>query len=153
MGRRRNEQTPSPAEEVEQESAAVMKTQAPDPEVLERPTRRVFTAEYKRRILRKADACTQPGEVGALLRREGLYSSHLSSWRQARERGEVSGLSPRKRGPKQKPQMVSAQEYARVKRDKERLERELEKAHAIIDVQKKLSVILGIDLDASGKNK
>ena len=126
---------------------------APDPEVLEKPKRRVFTAEYKRGLLREADACTRPGELGALLRREGLYSSHLSTWRQARERGEVSGLSPRKRGPKRKPQMVSAREYARVKREKERLERELEKAHAIIDVQKKLSVILGIDLDAPGKNK
>lgn len=151
MGRRRDEQNRPETEEVAQDSAAV--TNAPDPEVLERPSRRVFTAKYKRDILREADACTQPGEVGALLRREGLYSSHLSSWRQARERGEISGLAPRKRGPKQKPKMVSAREYARVKRDKERLERELEKAHAIIDVQKKLSVILGIDLDASGKNK
>jgi len=151
VGRRRDEQNRPEAEEVEQDNAAV--TNAPDPEVLERPVRRVFTAKYKRDILREADACSVPGEVGALLRREGLYSSHLSSWRQARERGEISGLTPRKRGPKQKPQMVSAREYARVKRDKERLERELEKAHAIIDVQKKLSVILGIDLDASGKNK
>lgn len=134
MARRRDEQNRPQAEEVEQDNAAV--TNAPDPEVLERPTRRVFTAKYKRDILREADACTQPGEVGALLRREGLYSSHLSSWRQARERGETSGLTPRKRGPKQKPQMVSAREYARVKRDKERLERELAKAHAIIDVQK-----------------
>ena len=125
----------------------------PDPEVAATPRRRTFTAKYKARIVEECDQANKPGQINAILRREGLYSSHLSSWRQARERGEISGLAPRKRGPKQKPKMVSAREYARVKRDKERLERELEKAHAIIDVQKKLSVILGIDLDASGKNK
>lgn len=150
MGRRRSKPKRATLKVVEQEGTAM--ANAPDPEVLEKPTRRVFTAEYKRRILREADACTKPGEIGALLRREGLYSSHLSVWRQAREGGEISGLAPRKRGRKQKPEMVTAREYQRVKREKERLERELEKAHTIIDVQKKLSVILGIDLD-SGENK
>ena len=69
-------------------------------EVVAQARRRRFTAEYKRRVLQEADACTKPGEVGALLRREGLYSSHLSVWRAARQRGERAGLTPRARGPK-----------------------------------------------------
>jgi len=72
----------------------------PDPEVPEKPTRRRFTAEYKLRILRLADACTEPGSVGALLRREGLYSSHLTAWRRQRERDVLDGLTPKKRGRK-----------------------------------------------------
>jgi transposase-like protein len=72
----------------------------PDPEVVVKPKRRQFTAEYKRRILQEADACAQPGEIGALLRREGLYSSHLTTWRHQRQRGELQGLAPAKRGRK-----------------------------------------------------
>ena len=76
---------------------------APDVEVVAKAERRRFTAEYKRRIVREADRCTKSGEIGALLRREGLYSSHLVTWRAARDRGELEGLSPKKRGPKVTP--------------------------------------------------
>lgn len=113
----------------------------PDPEVVPKAERRRFSAEYKRRILRAADACTQPGEVGALLRGEGLYSSHLTTWRQQRRRGELQGLTPAKRGRKADPQ---AAEIARLQRENERLKAQLERAELIIDVQKKLSQMLGL---------
>ena len=90
----------------------------PDPEVVVKAQRRRFTAEYKRRVLQEADACTQRGEVGALLRREGLYSSHLTTWRQQRQRGELQGLMPAKRGRKADP---LAAENARLQRETERL--------------------------------
>jgi transposase len=103
--------------------------------------RRRFTAEYKRRILQEAEACTQPGEVGALLRREGLYSSHLTTWRRQRTRGELQGLTPAKRGRKADPH---AAEIARLQRENERLKAQLERAELIIDVQKKVSQMLGL---------
>ena len=113
----------------------------PDPEVVPKAERRRFTAEYKRRILQAADACAQPGEVGTLLRREGLYSSHLTTWRQQRQRGELHGLTPAKRGRKADPQ---AAEIARLQRETERLKAQLARAELIIDVQKKLSQMLGL---------
>jgi transposase-like protein len=113
----------------------------PDPEVVVKPARRHFTAEYKQRILQEAAACTRPGEVGALLRREGLYSSHLTTWRQQRRRGELHGLTPAQRGRKADPQAV---EIARLQRENERLKAQLERAELIIDVQKKLSQMLGL---------
>jgi len=122
----------------------------PDPEVLLKAERRRFSAEYKRRILQEADACTQPGEVGALLRREGLYSSHLTTWRQQRERGELQGLTPAKRGRKADPQ---AAEIARLQRENERLKAQLARAELIIDVQKKLSQMLGLPETPSGEGK
>ena len=122
----------------------------PDPEVVVKAERRRFTAEYKRRILQAADACTQPGEVGALLRREGLYSSHLTTWRGQRERGELQGLTPAKRGPKADPQ---AAEVARLQRENDRLQAHLERAELIIDVQKKVSQLLGLTLSASDEAK
>jgi transposase-like protein len=90
----------------------------PDPEVVVKAQRRQFSAEYKRRILQEADTCTQRGEVGALLRREGLYSSHLNTWRHQRARGERQGLTPAKRGRKADPQ---AAEHARLLHETERL--------------------------------
>ena len=111
----------------------------PDPEVVVKAQRRRFTAEYKRRILQEADACTQHGEIGALLRREGLYSSHLNTWRQQRQRGELQGLTPAKRGRKADPQ---AAEIARLQRETARLKVQLERAELIIDVQKKFLKIL-----------
>jgi YD repeat-containing protein len=94
-----------------------------------RPKRRRFTAEYKRRILHEVDACTEPGQISALLRREGLYSSHVVAWRRARERGELAALAPKKRGPKPKAPRPSSRELAardreiaRLKRDNERLQ-------------------------------
>ena len=122
----------------------------PDPEVLLKAERRRFSAEHKRRILQEADACTQPGEVGALLRREGLYSSHLTTWRQQRERGELQGLTPAKRGRKADPQ---AAEIARLQRENERLKAQLARAELIIDVQKKLSQMLGLPETPSGEGK
>jgi transposase len=109
----------------------------------ERPKRRRFTAEYKLRVLRDADRC-KPGELGALLRREGLYSSHLTAWRQQRDRIAQAGLAARRRGPK-----ASAAVDPRVKQleqEKARLERRLRRAEIIIEFQKKLSEELGIPL-------
>lgn len=112
----------------------------PDPEVVARAERRHFTAGYKLRILQEADACHQPGAVGALLRREGLYSSHLTTWREQRRRGELQGLTPAKRGRKPDPQ---AAEIAQLRRENERLQAQLERAELVIDVQKKVSHLLG----------
>jgi transposase len=116
---------------------------APDPEVTERPKRRRFTAEYKLRILREADACKGDGDLGALLRREGLYSSHLATWRQQRDEIAKAGLKARKRGPK--PKGVDPR-IKRLERENARLKRRLEEAETIIDFQKKLSKLLGIPL-------
>lgn len=116
----------------------------PDPEVNRRPERRRFSAAYKLRIVEEADRCSSPGEVGSLLRREGLYSSHLSSWREARRQGSLLGLA-RKRGRKHR---LSAEEKEldRLRRENARLRAELERAKTIIDVQKKVSAMLGIEL-------
>lgn len=115
-------------------------------EVVAQAQRRRFTAEYKLKILREADACASPGEVGALLRREGLYSSHLSAWRAARERGELAGLTPRRRGPKAKTKDPRDKRIAELEHQMERLRGRAERAEALVAVQKKLSLILGIDL-------
>lgn len=120
----------------------------PSTEVVTRGARRRFTAEYKLRILREVEACKGTGEIGALLRREGLYSSNLSKWRQQRARGELEGLAEQRRGPKEDPQ---AMENARLKRENERLREELRKAQLIIDVQKKVSQLLGVPLDDQEK--
>lgn len=120
----------------------------PSTEVITRGARRRFTAEYKLRILREVEACKGTGEIGALLRREGLYSSNLSKWRQQRARGELEGLAEQRRGPKEDPQAV---ENARLKRENERLREELRKAQLIIDVQKKVSQLLGVSLDDQEK--
>jgi len=119
---------------------------APDPEVTAKAKRRRFSAEYKLRVLREADALAESGGVGELLRREGLYSSHLSTWRRERERGELEGLAAKKRGRKADPDRALAQENERLTRENARLERRLAQAEAIIDVQKKVSSILGIRL-------
>jgi transposase-like protein len=116
---------------------------APDPEVAERAKRRRFTAEYKLRILRDADACKRDGDLGALLRREGLYSSHLSTWRRQRDEIAKAGLKARKRGPKAK---AVDPRVKQLERENARLKRRLEEAETIIDFQKKLSKLLGIPL-------
>ncbi len=110
-----------------------------DTEVVARPQRRRFSAEYKLRVLQEADRCTA-GEFGALLRREGLYSSHLTTWRRQREAGELAALRPRKRGRQVDPQ---AEELARLQRENQKLQAHLERAEVIIDAQKKLLVLLG----------
>jgi len=108
----------------------------PDPEVPERPVRRSFTAVYKLKILREAEQCTRHGELGALLRREGLYSSHLTTWKQQQEQGALDGLTPKKRGRKAKRKDPLAEENRRLRREKEQLEHRLQQAETIIDVQK-----------------
>jgi transposase-like protein len=118
-----------------------LEAEVPDPEVVPRAKRRHFSAKYKLRILAEADQCTQRGEIGALLRREGLYSSHLTTWRRQRDRGQLAGLTPKKRGRKPDPQ---AAELARLQRENERLKARLEQAETIIEVQKKLSQMLGL---------
>ncbi len=118
---------------------------APDPEVTPRAQRRRFSAAYKLRIVQEADGCSQPGEIGALLRREGLYSSHLSKWRRQREAGALEGLRPRKRGRKLRPVDPQAKRITQLERENERLRHKLEQAEIIIDVQKKLSRLLGTD--------
>ena len=118
----------------------------PDPAVPEKPVRRRFTGEYKLRILREADHSTQPGQLGALLRREGLYSSHLSNWRQHRDEGTLAGLTPKRRGRKANPDAPLIAENERLKRETRRLAEKLRQAEAIMDIQKKLSEILGIPL-------
>ena len=116
---------------------------APDAEVRERAARRRFTGEYKLQILREADECAGVGELGALLRREGLYSSHLTTWRRQREHGALVALAPKKRGRPTAPGSPLARRVAELERDKARLERRLKQAEAIIDAQKKLAEILG----------
>lgn len=109
-----------------------------DTEVVARPQRRRFTAQYKLRVVQQADRCP-PGEVGALLRREGLYASHLAGWRRQRAAGDLAGLWPKKRGRKVDAQ---AQELARLQREIVRQQERLARAELIIDAQKKLLVLL-----------
>ena len=118
----------------------------PSPEVLERAVRRRFTVEYKLRILAEADACSEPGMLGELLRREGLYSSHLLTWRRQRDEGALAGLTPKRRGRKAKPKNPLADENRRFRRENERLKEQLRQAELIIDVQKKVSEMLNIPL-------
>lgn len=125
-----------------------------DPEVEETPKRRRFTAEYKRQILKEADALTGTGQIGAMLRREGLYSTHLTTWRRQRERGELAGLTPAKRGrkPTHDP---AAETIAQLMRENARLKAKLERAETILEVQKKVSAMLEIPLktpEADGRD-
>ena len=118
----------------------------PNPQVIAKPTRRRFSAEYRLRILEEADRCTTRGEIGRLLRREGLYTSHLSQWRQARRRGILQGLTPCKRGakPMHKPTHTRIRQLeAKVAR----LEKELATAHTILEVQGKVAGLLGLSLN------
>jgi transposase len=102
--------------------------------------------EHKVRILAEADACTETGQLGELLRREGLYSSHLSTWRRQRDEGVLAGLTPKRRGRKAKPKNPLADEVARLQRENKRLQEQLRQAELIIDVQKKVSEMLSIPL-------
>ena len=117
-----------------------------DSQVTAKAKRRRFTAEYKRRILREADALAETGGIGEMLRREGLYTSHLSSWRRERERGELEGLAAKKRGRKGRPDKELVEENQRLAREIARLEKRLAQAETIIDVQKKVATLLGIPL-------
>ncbi len=126
-------------------TSAHLVNSAPDPEVPEKRPRRRFTAKYKLRILAEADACTQPGQMGALLRREGLYSSNLTTWRKQRAQGILQAMSPKKRGRKRKVKNPLAKKVAQLEKENRRLQQKLKKADLIIEAQKKISEILGIN--------
>jgi len=126
----------------------VIEQETKETEVVAKAQRRRFSAAYKMRICAEADRCTMPGELGALLRREGLYSSTLRRWRQKRDEGMAGGLSPKKRGPKISPNTEMARELAKKDQRIHQLEKKLKRAEMIIDVQKKVSVLLGVSLDA-----
>jgi transposase len=115
----------------------------PDPAVSEKAKRRQFTAEYKLRILREVEQCKAPGETGEILRREGLYSSHLTDWRRQRDQIARRGLAQKKRGPKAKSEDPRIKE---LERENTRLKRRLQRAEAILEIQKKASELLGIPL-------
>ena len=128
-------------------SSTVNSVVAPEVEVVAKATRRRFTGEYKRQIVREADGCKTPGAVGALLRREGLYSSHLTVWRAARERGELAG-APKKRGPA--PQVADPRDKKIVELEREtaRWRKRAERAEALVEVQKKVAALLGTPFDS-----
>jgi transposase-like protein len=111
-----------------------------DTEVVPKAKRRLFSVAYKKRILAEVDECTETGHIGAILRREGLYSSHLTTWRRQRDRGELTGSQGRSAKPE------TEQELARLKQENERLQQRLAQAEAIIDVQKKVSQLIGLTL-------
>jgi transposase len=135
--------------------SAYMVCSPPDPEVPEKKRRRRFTAKYKLSILAEADSCTGPGQLGALLRQEGLYSSYLTTWRRQREKGLLKAMTPKKRGRKQKEKNPLAKKVTQLEKENLRLQQKLKKAELIIEAQKKMSEILGIaqNLDEIDESK
>ena len=136
----------TPASGNDHEGRKAIAISLPNPEVLEKPLRRRFTAEHKLRILQEVDALTDSGQIGALLRREGLYSSHLTTWRRQRDTGALQALQPKKRGRRGRRRDPVIQENEQLRRANDRLTRRLQKAEAIIEIQKKISELLGIPL-------
>lgn len=125
----------------------------PDPEVLEKKPRRRFTAKYKLSILAEVGTCTKPGDIGALLRREGLYYSNIHTWQRQKQKGALNGLTPKKRGRKKQEANPLAKRVAELERDNTKLAKKLKQAETIIEFQKKISEILGISLqDNNGEN-
>ena len=120
-------------------------------EVVAKAGRRRFTGEYKAKVLREADSCKRPGEIGALLRREGLYWSNLTTWRKQRETGELVGLKGKQRGPQRRERNPLAERVRELERDNARLKRRAERAEGIVELQKKVSEILGIELQKSAE--
>jgi transposase-like protein len=125
----------------------------PNPEVAATARRRQFSMEERLRILALADACTEPGDIGALLRREGIYSSHLTTWRKQRTAAELAALAPQKRGRKADPALAEARRLDQLTRENDRLRRQLAQAHTIIDVQKKVCTLLGLLADETPDGK
>ena len=117
----------------------------PNTEVVAKAKRKQFTVAEKQRILREVDACQGSGEIGAMLRREGIYSSYLTTWRRQRDSGELQGMSSQKRGPKPNPDAI---ELAKLRREHERLKERMRQAELIIEVQKKVALMLGVNLEA-----
>jgi transposase len=118
----------------------------PDPEVPEKAIRRKYPGEYKLQILKEADTCSQPGQLGAFLRREGLYSSNLTTWRRQKEQGMLEALSPKKRGRKSLKCNPMALKVIQLERENQKLRQKLHQAETIIEVQKKISEILQIPI-------
>ena len=129
------------------------KPAANSPEVLEKPQRRTFDAAYRLRIVEEADRCIEPGQVGELLRREGLYSSYLTKWRRQRDERALKALDSKKRGRKPKPRDSATEELERLRRQKEELAERLRQAETIIEVQKKVSELLGIQPSQNGEKR
>jgi transposase-like protein len=129
-------------------AAEPLGTMAAETEVAAKAQRRRFTAEYKRRIVREAERCTMPGGIGALLRREGLYSSSLTAWRAARDRGELEGLAPKQRGPKGVPPDPRDKQLVEQERELGKWRKRAERAEALVEVQKKVAILLGTALDS-----
>lgn len=125
---------------------AVESTRVTETEVVEKAKRRLFTAEYKQRVLVEIDRASQSGEIGAILRREGLYSSVVSAWRRQREAGEFSALSPKKRGPKARVPDARDRELVELQRKLAKSEARLKRAEALLEVQKKVADLFGIEL-------
>jgi transposase-like protein len=126
----------------------------PDSEVVSKATRRRFSAAYKKKILEESEALRgTPGAIGALLRREGLYSSHLTIWKKKSERGELQGLSPKKRGRKPEPKNLLSDKLMILERENSKLRMKLDKAETIIAFQKKLSEMLGISLEQKNNDR
>ena len=149
-----NARYPAPGESAKARSAGADSPGAvapPDSEVAAKPKRRPFTAAYRLRILEEADRCTTSGEIGQLLRREGLYSSHLSNWRKAQREGSLAALAPKKRGARPKARNPLEPKVKQLEAENARLKVELHKVHTILDVQEKVAGLLGFDLE-SGKN-
>ena len=128
------------------EKANVTALSTAEVEVMAKPVRRRYTAEYKLRVLREVDDCTRHGEVGALLRREGLYSSNLTAWRKQRETGELEGLAQKRRGPLPREKNPLADKVKALERETARLRARAERAEGLVELQKKVSEILGIEL-------
>ena len=127
-------------------SATEMALREPAVGVVAKASRRRLTVEYKRKTVREADGCTTPGAVGALLRREGLYSSHLTAWRAARDRGELAG-APRRRGPAPQIPDPRHKKIAELERETVRWRKRAERAEALVEVQKELAALLGTPLE------
>jgi transposase-like protein len=148
----RDEQAVAPDEALEGARRATGNASSgarPDPEVVAVAQRRQFSSANKLRILAAADQCTQPGEIGALLRREGIYSSHLSTWRRQRAAAENAALAPQKRGRKVDPALAETRRIETLTRENEHLRRQLAQAQLIIDVQKKVATLLGLSMAPS----
>ncbi len=127
--------------------AGALESSRPNPEVCADPkARRRFTAAYKLRILQQSDSFTEPGQMGAFLRKEGIYSSNLRTWRRQREKGILDSLTPKKRGRKEMDKNPLSETVAKLQKENQRLMGQLDKAQAIIEVQKKISEILGLSL-------
>lgn len=146
QGKSGNKNRSTPVDSQPSQEPVAVRPQAPGSEVLEHPGRKKFSAKYKLQILNEIDSAVQPGEKGAILRREGIYSSNISTWRKQRERGELEGLSPKKRGPKSAKPDPKDKQIKELERQNKRLQRKLARANLLLDIQKKISEITGIPL-------